>query len=141
MYFDTIIYACSIISVFILICWVYKLKRKIKILNKELKTFNFEDIYKETDNIIEILFNNLTTQSIIKEYLMSRDTLNTEKIRELIKETYLNFKSFMSKDRYSYYDSVLNHRYDELIIKIIYNKIIQFEIEFKLIDKNFNNRK
>lgn len=103
--------------------------------NKNIKIFDsmsIEEIHEETESNINIIIERLFIFDILKIYVSKNDTLSTTEMFEYVKSIFSYFKSITPKSKYRLYNEKLNKEYDSFVIKCIYYKLMNIELDFKI---------
>lgn len=95
--------------------------------NKETNRKNsFKKIYTSIENDVEYIFNTFFKYDLMGYVLTSKNLLGTDELKDKCNEIYKYFVAIYPKNEYKKYDKVLNGELDKLVIKSIYNKLIDF---------------
>lgn len=101
--------------------------------NKQIfNSISIEEIHKETETSINIIIEKMFIFDILKIYMSKNDTLNTREMFDYVKMIFSYYKSIIPKNKYKFYNIKLNKEYDSFIIKCIYYKLMNIELDFKI---------
>lgn len=106
--------------------YIYKLDRDI------FSNISIDDISTETENSLNIIIEKLFVFDILKIYMAKNDTLSTNELFDYVKKIFIYYKSITPKRKYECYNKKFNNEYDSFIIKCIYHKLMNIDLEFKM---------
>lgn len=130
-----ILFLIILLSIFNIYLYI---KRKKLVSQLKVLEFKIEDIEKETDVYIDIIYKDFILKELIDKRLKYTNDRSDKFYEYLLKISIQRYEELFEAYRYDQFNKVLNGHYKKFIIQRFYNKI--FAEDTKIISQNHRKK-